>query len=265
MCIICVKHHGVAMPDLKTLRQCWTVNRDGAGMSYYKEGMENVVIAKGFMKFKRLKMALDALDFGINDIVVLHFRFATHGLVDAGNCHPFPLSNKTADLRCVYGEFKTSIAHNGVFGSMPAHDTLSDTQKFISGIMCNPAIVNNLDNEAIQELISGYCGSSSKLAILRPNKLLLLGNFVEDKGLLYSNYQYKPIVYNGAGNQWASQAWYDADYECYPSRLDYDPKACLLCEKKTDISYSEEVEAFLCKECFELNLNNNVGKSSCAC
>lgn len=253
MCIIAVKPQGVYMPSIKTLYNCWDGNTDGAGMAYWRPMDDKVTIDKGYMKMKALKNKLYQMDFGVDDIVVLHFRFGTHGLIDKGNCHPFPLSSKTMDLRTIIGQFECAIAHNGVFGNMACHDTLSDTQKFIGKIMANEAIINNLDNPAIQELIMGYCGSSSKLAILRANKLLLIGDFIKDDetGMMYSNHGYKSAVSYCQTNNRTGVSSYSAHKTYRPIIAG----CCELCEldDKNKTSYREEFELFLCDECYKLN------------
>jgi hypothetical protein len=249
MCIILVKPSGVEVPSNKTLDACWQGNNDGAGLVYHKEGMDKVHIVKGFMKLKQVKMAMS--EFTPADTVILHFRFATHGLVDAGNCHPFPLSSKLDDLRRIDGMYETAIAHNGVFGNMPCHDSLSDTQKFIGGIMANDLIRDSLDNPAIQELLSGYCGQSSKLAILRPGKLLLIGKFIEDSGIFYSNHGYKPytpIIYHN------NQSTFDKSWDTNVK------EKCLLCETTEKVWYRYPEDAYLCDKCVEFNLANNRGE-----
>lgn len=241
------------MPDAKTLNIMWQANSDGAGLAYWRPNDAEVSINKGFMKLKALKTILNELNFGKADLVVLHFRWATHGLVDGGNCHPFPLSNKIEALRAISGQFPMAIAHNGVFGNMACHETLSDTQKFIAKIMCNPAIIGNIDNPAIKELIAGYCGTSSKLAILKPERLLLIGQFEKDDktGLVYSNDGYKPFQ-----NVWEGKNWKD-----FPNEPDDDyitpsqpmSKCCELCQETKDVEYDENFQLFLCSRCFEFN------------
>jgi hypothetical protein len=259
MCIICVKPNGTELPSNAILNQCWQGNNDGAGLVYHKAGMDKVHIIKGFMKLKQLKEVIKTLNLGVDDDVIIHFRFATHGLVDSGNCHPFPLSKHIADLRCTDGLFNTAIAHNGVFGNMPCHDTLSDTMKFISGIMANDLIRDSLDNPAIMELISGYCGQSSKLAILRPDKIILIGDFIQDNGIYYSNHGYKPytppIVHNPI-------TWQEGQgrFDSYPLYNKDDKNKCLLCETMKNVEYRYNEQAYLCNTCLEFNLANNRGE-----
>lgn len=252
MCIIAIKPSGVAMPTKGILRRCWTGNSDGAGIAYKRSGENRVSIAKGFMKIKTLLNALDTLNFGVEDEVIIHFRFATHGLADAGNCHPFPLSRSIKELRTVTGEFDTVIAHNGVFGTMPCHETLSDTQKFIGGIMCSPYIKEGINDPAIQELLSGYCGTSSKLAILGTKGLVLIGEFIKDNGIFYSNNGYKAWSYN------KHNSYQDDDYTAWQSWKDeVKDGQCILCATDKDVVFSVMEDCFLCAKCIQFNLINN--------
>lgn len=286
MCIIVSKPRGVVMPDEKILKNCWRNNSDGAGFSYVREGSNTVCIVKGFMKLKALIKSLEYHKFTPEDDVVLHFRFATHGLCDGGNCHPFPLSARTVDLRSKFIITNIAIAHNGIFGQMPDHETLSDTQKFISTVLANKAVINNLDSAAVQELIRGYCGSSSKLAIMRPSGILHIGDFVKDEGMYYSNSQYKEFGFTRYGNHdYTNGSWqghYDntavsvikakaVDYvnsdEQNGNRLEAltDQKIrdiegynhnCLLCGTQKEVSYTEDADGYLCDPCYALNYGN---------
>lgn len=255
MCIICAKPQGVKMPSMATLQECWKVNSDGAGIAYVREKDKSVTILKGFMKFKRLKSVLSVLDFQENDSVIIHFRFATHGKVDCGNCHPFPLSNKSDDLRAIKGEYPVAIAHNGIFGNMPQHNTLSDTQKFIATILANPYVMNGLDSPAIKELIRGYCGSTSKLAILKPEKMTTIGDFIEDEGVLYSNSGYKTYGYITKYDNWKSR--YDDDYPLIGKSID---KECELCGNLRNVDYDEGYQCYICNNCLDYTVNQDAYK-----
>jgi hypothetical protein len=249
MCIIACKPIGSTMPSTNALKNCWAQNNDGAGFAYVRHGSSTVVIHKGFMKLKALLEALDLYNFGVNDMVVLHFRFATHGYVDKGNTHPFPLSSNIEDLRATTGQFNTVIAHNGVFGSMPEHETLSDTQKFIKGILCNPLIKNNLSNPAVQELLRGYCGYSSKLAILTPDDINLIGEFESHRGIAYSNDDYKPRfvrTYPLAND--------GKDDDLQDELL--KAGQCQICMTH-DAKYQEVEQCYLCDNCIRYNLHTH--------
>lgn len=249
------------MPSYETVKTCWQTNPDGAGIAYWRSGDTMVSIEKGFMRLKALRNRLAELELGIDDLVIVHYRWATHGLKDQGNCHPFPLTSNIEALRAITGQFPIAIAHNGVFGNMACHKTLSDTQKFIRRILANPAIMGNLDNTAIQELLIGYCGTSSKLAFLSPSKLLLVGHFIKDSvtGLLYSNDGYKeytPVTY-GDNEDYNQGAWSNWGNEKGKPLLSGECELCALIDR-AKIEYREEFEMFLCDKCYEFNLSTNV-------
>lgn len=232
------------MPALDTLKACWQGNENGAGIGFVRAGDSEVTLSKGFMRFRTLKRVLGALKLGLDDMAVIHFRFATHGLIDGGNCHPFPLSNTATDLRARQGKFPMVVAHNGVFGSMADHDTLSDTQKFVGGILSNPAIKDNVENKAVKELLRGYCGSSSKLVFLSPRNLTLIGDWVTDieSGLLFSNHGY--ISYSKASKVESKE-----DH----SNDDYTYNKCELCTMQRETWFDSYSQLFLCAKCLEFN------------
>lgn len=190
MCIIVAKPAGIDIPSKEIFENCALTNRDGIGFSFNKTG-ENPIICKGFANVKKLFNMIDTFNIGKEHNLMVHFRLATHGKSDQGNCHPFPLSQSFDDLRLLHCTCNIAISHNGIFGGMPSSEKYSDTQKFISNIIASPEIVDNLDSMTVKELIKGYCGHSSKLAFLKPSGFSLVGDFELDEGVHYSNRQYK--------------------------------------------------------------------------
>lgn len=131
MCVIMIKPCGVAMPELDVLKKMWAKNPQGAGIAFSNK--RNVSIEKGFMTlasleeyYKRAK--LETFDY---KLVVFHFRIGTHGLNDAGNTHPFPLSAVHKTLRDPCCTAKEAIFHNGIFRTVTIEAPLSDTGQFI--------------------------------------------------------------------------------------------------------------------------------------
>lgn len=196
MCIIVAKPAGVAIPSEKTFESCFTSNKDGIGISYARQG-ERPVIHKGFANVKKLMRVLDISNITPEHNLVVHFRFATHGKKDQGNCHPFPLCSSFEDMRLLHCSADCTIAHNGVFSGMPQSEKFSDTMKFIGGILSSNEVMQNLDSKSVKELIRGYCGFGSKLAFLRESGISLVGDYQEEAGVYYSNHQYKTYNYSG--------------------------------------------------------------------
>lgn len=190
MCIIIAKPAGVDMPTTEILNNCSLTNRDGIGFAFNKSG-EIPIISKGFKNVKKLENMLNTYQIGKEHNVMIHFRLATHGKCDQGNCHPFPLAQSFDDMRLLNCSCEIAVSHNGIFGGMQASNKYSDTMKFINNILASPEVINNIESNSVKELIRGYCGLSSKLAFLKTSGFSLVGDFQEDEGIFYSNHGYK--------------------------------------------------------------------------
>lgn len=211
MCIIVYKPSGNKLPNKQILETCFTNNSDGAGFMYSHKG--EVIIKKGFMDFSSFDEALNDTLKRIDETktpMVLHFRITTQGGVNQACTHPFPLSKNMEDLRKL--DFRTNIgvAHNGIisltseygggyYGYSSAKNKVidySDTMTFITDylslIIKSPKYYKDTDTlELIEKL------ADSKLAILDGSgHCELIGKFIKDNGIYYSNETYKPRVYS---------------------------------------------------------------------
>ncbi len=285
MCIIVAKPTGVNIPDTETLEQCFTSNRDGIGFSYCLPG-DKPTISKGFVNVAKLEKMMDAANITKEHNLIIHFRFATHGKKDQGNCHPFPLTANYEQMRWLDCLCEVAIAHNGVFSNMPVSEKHSDTMKFIGGILASPEVIENIDSDSVRELIKGYCGYSSKLAFLKSTGLTLIGNFEEDNGIFYSNSQYKKYTYpssvdrNKNGQYWCyAHKRYDDCEWCnehkeydlcdYNKRITnvkewknrhgnlHDKKPLLLNKDKHSCKAQYDVKCLLCSTTEEVKWNND--------
>jgi len=198
MCIIIVKDIGVKLPSDKIMDTCWQNNSDGAGFMYLTKDKQ-VHICKGFMTFADLNLAI--LERGITkaDLLVIHFRLATSGIVNQACTHPFPLSKKNSELRQLDIVCKKGVVHNGVFGV--GKKKMSDTMLFVKEILSDGVIHNNLSRPAIKNLLAEYLGTtrhySNKLAILGKTGVKLLGEdweYDSDSRLYFSNIGYQYVV-----------------------------------------------------------------------
>ena len=178
MCIAVYKKKGVTIP-IKTLKECYTRNPDGAGFMYVDNG--KLEVTKGYFTFDEFWQAYKKHQ---TKQAVLHFRIKTHGPIDAENCHPFVINDKFA------------FVHNGVISGF-GNDKFSDTLEFNSSII-KPMVakwgIEAMFEEPVKELIEARIGYS---------KLIFLDNegnydiFNEDKGtwdnnVWFSNTSYKP-------------------------------------------------------------------------
>lgn len=177
MCVIIVKKKGVSLPSRSLLRQAAAVNHDGCGFAtssgtYFRT-----------LNFTEFYNALTRLA-KVEDDVVIHFRWATHGSVKATNCHPFRGN--------VNGE-PVYFAHNGVLPIASENDKTDSEIEFRKYILpalnmeggFTPAVMAFLNEEA----------EGSRFAFVDKSGLHLVGNFIKYHGLLLSNLNFLGMSY----------------------------------------------------------------------
>jgi len=254
MCIICVKQAGVKLPKDKTIRAMFENNSNGAGFAYKTEKDDTVKIEKGFFEVKAF---IDAVRSKVRReySAVLHFRLATSGATDAGNCHPFPVLRDVETMRQTSAIVEIAAAHNGVF-SMPTDKLYSDTQLWIASRLADDSIVKNLHRSAVQHLLQDSLGTS-KLAIIAKSmkNVLMFGAFEHDKksGLYYSNTGYKKDreYWRFMPSKWAGHfAESGNDFNRITSPSTYG-EHCELCGMWTpDEDLLERENMLLCQSCW---------------
>lgn len=195
MCIIAIKSKGVAMPDERTLRTMWTNNPHGAGIMYAgKDG--KVYIDKGYMdwtsfieRLRTLGTPAQVREMG----VVLHFRIATHGGVNPGNTHPFPVSSSVSALTKLRGTCKVGVAHNGIIPIEP-RDGISDTMEFVASELAPLAAKNPAWYTDPETMAAIGRRIRSKLAVLDgAGNVAYYGDFIQEPdGMIYSNTSFRP-------------------------------------------------------------------------
>ena len=245
MCIIVYKPKKKTIDDrfMEHMKSCEAHNPDGFGYMYPENG--KVVIRKGFFTWPVIEKELRKLmDKKVN--MVFHFRLATHGTINRQNCHPFPISGEVKHLLSVKGEWDMGAVHNGIITwcSPIKKSTLSDSQIFIRDYLSTLS-TNVLKNEAILELI--YEATKDKFAFMFPDEVKLVGKFIEDKGIFYSNTTYKQ-----------KRTTFKDDYMNYGGETvaTVSPLECELCwmpsEKLTQVIDPEDMdEMYVCEHCYK--------------
>ena len=191
MCIICVSPAGIKQPPEATIRNMSPRNPHGAGYMYARDG--KVHIHKGFMYIEDFLDSIESENFTAKDAVVYHFRISTQAGVCPEMTHPFPLSNRGAHMKALDIDCKCGIAHNGVIRltTDPTNHEYSDTAIFITDYLAE--IIRkpkDLRNPYTLKLIERLAGS--KLAIMDSSGYIAtIGEFISDKGILYSNTSYQ--------------------------------------------------------------------------
>jgi hypothetical protein len=108
MCVILVCPDETKRPDRAVLDACHAANPHGAGVAWREGGRVRWM--------KNLEPDdLEALLPELPGEVVIHFRWASVGGVDADLCHPFPVTRKAeTDL---FGSAKAVVFQNGTWGA----------------------------------------------------------------------------------------------------------------------------------------------------
>lgn len=199
MCIIVAKEKGKKLPSKDILKTCFDNNSDGAGLMYVQDN--KVIIDKGYMTFKsfykRIKKLQKRFNSDLTDkAIVMHFRIGTSGENDKSTTHPFPISNKTEDLKKTYIKTDLGMVHNGIINNYVYGKDLSDTQNFVKDFV---SVLKELDNKFLSrkrviDLLDKEC--KSKLCFLdNKEKIYYVGTFIEDNDIKYSNSTYKESRY----------------------------------------------------------------------
>ena len=192
MCIICSSKAGVRQPTVGTIRTMFENNPHGAGYMYARDG--KVHIRKGFMDVDSLLDALRREHFTAKDPVVYHFRISTQAGVNPQMTHPFPLSNQRARMKALTVDCRCGVAHNGIIHltADPSNKEYSDTAIFITDYLSD--IIkrkSDLRDPSTLNLIRHLAGS--KLAIMDASGYIVpIGEFINERGLLFSNSSYLP-------------------------------------------------------------------------
>lgn len=177
MCLLIAKKSGEIIPA-EHLRNGYRANPDGAGLAYIRKG--RVTVEKGFFTVASFMRAWEAVP--ASSPALVHFRWATHGGLTAGNCHPFRLPGGVA------------VAHNGVIPGMGSPEK-SDTLAFCESVLA-PALSEDRDAVHRPDWLASLAPAigSSKLAFLSPDGTLALVNEQLGRwigGVWYSNDSYR--------------------------------------------------------------------------
>ena len=221
MCVIAYSPKGVDIPAREYRRNMFWNNDDGAGFAYIYNGL--VHWQKGFMTFEAIENAIEKLSKTIDlkeTDIVFHYRIGTHGANCPELTHPFKVCQDYKEMSKLQGDGRVPVIfHNGIINSVNVPDKVSDTMAWVKSRVGRLYAYDRkcLYNPVIQDmLIEDVCyGYNSKLAIVTPQKVITLGNFIEDAaGNKYSNssYSYGCCTYSNCSNDNYSTAWYN-DYE----------------------------------------------------
>lgn len=110
------------MPSEAEIENAWQANSDGFGIGYSHQGKLYVGKTLKLEEAKRYISAVPA-----NAPLLLHWRYATHGVISEDNCHPYS---------CLNGEWLG--AHNGVLAKQPLMPGKTDSEAYLLSLRTKP-------------------------------------------------------------------------------------------------------------------------------
>ena len=235
------------MPSKKIFSQCFSSNDDGAGFMFPVNG--KVHYEKGFMSFtafkKGLKAAIKKYSVDTKDTpMVFHFRIQSQGGVKAELTHPFPVTRSYDDMRKLSGDVNLCCVHNGIIDFASSYKVVdySDTMEFIREVLfplTHKQETTYHKNKTLMGMLE-YLLNGNRFAIMDKNGYVeLIGNWIEDGGVFYSNTSYKQHTFVKASS--LSKDWYQDkflsgydDYDSYNDKYDEYYLAGYISKKQED-------------------------------
>lgn len=173
MCVAIYKPKNVILVK-RVLKNCFENNPDGAGFAYPDEKGKQIVIERGFFGFRKFWRRYRTVQ---DRAMLIHFRIATSGKINAENCHPWELDKKHAFVH--NGKIKDKL--DGV-----NCDEISDTGYFVQEILAPLFKKPGLKGKhwwggfSFKWLMEQSIGTDNKMAILGADGMATIFN--EAKG-----------------------------------------------------------------------------------
>jgi len=193
MCVAVYKPIGAALPQERELEAMFAANPDGAGIAYTSKDSAVVHWSKGYFNWFDWVTEAYMLEDD-NRAMFLHARWATHGSICGGNCHPFPITSDFRYMSRLTGSSRVGcIMHNGVLSNDPTNELISDTMQAVADISAC-GLHKNIDRNPAAHRIVEMAFHGSRGAVMLPRaKVVLTGDWIHDgkSGCFISNNRWK--------------------------------------------------------------------------
>jgi len=183
-----------------------------------------------------------------NGYAMWHARYATHGVKNELNCHPFRLA----------GEHDTYLAHNGMLDILiPKDDKRSDTRIMAEELLPRLGGVSALDDDYLYDMIGSW-SKGSKIAVMTNDpsaqyKIYIINESAgswDDKGIWWSNTSYKPTPTITYAHEPSVYDIVVADGHFQPTDYEDNKFECPNCEALIDL-WESELYCLICECCFD--------------
>jgi hypothetical protein len=237
MCILVVCEPN-STPNKSDLHAGACANPHGFGFAIHAG--DKIISERSMSAKKSIKRFMELRAQYPDGYAMWHARYATHGVKNEQNCHPFKVGDDEG----------TYLAHNGVLDvAIPHGDRRSDTRVFAEDTLPKLGGVTALDDDTIWLMISKWA-TGSKIAVLTtdvnakyPMYLVNenLGTW-DNEGIWWSNQSHKRTVYTAPKVVTDSTTYQEEVYnkllERYEASLDDDPTVdlCPYCYELSDLA-----------------------------
>ena len=264
MCLLVVCEPN-STPKASDLHAGACSNPHGFGFAIVADGQ--IISERSMSAKKSIARFIELREQYPSGYAMWHARYATHGVKNEQNCHPF----------MVGGSDLTYLAHNGMLDVSIEHgDRRSDTRVFAEDVLPKIGGVSALDDDTIWTMISKWA-SGNKIAVLTLDPSAKHGFYLinedlgtwDDEGVWWSNASHKrtatksyytaplPVAVGSIRTDDDLAYQYAlADYMGEDARID----VCPMCEQLTDL----DVEPDYCMSC-EMCFDCEVVKADCLC
>lgn len=251
MCLLLVCSPN-SIPKKSNLQTASCNNPHGFGYAIITP--DGIITGKGMSAKKTINKFLTLRKQYPDSYAMFHARYATHGVKNEDNCHPFKVS----------GSPDTYLAHNGVLDvHINAGDRRSDTRVFAEDILPAMGGVTALDNDNVWQMVSKWA-SGSKVVIFTLNPAAQDQVYIineksghwDNDGIWWSNYTYCDSKY------WTT---YDYKSDKIPYADDtydkYEAEVCKICEAVP----FEDANPYYCEMCMSCVDCYGIYGDTCLC
>jgi glutamine amidotransferase len=193
MCLLVVASPN-STPKKKDLECASCNNPHGFGFAVITPN--GIVTGRGMSAKKIIKRFLEVRKEFPNSYAMFHARYATHGVKNEENCHPFRVPSNP----------QTYLAHNGILDiKISAGDKRSDTRIFAEDTLPSMGGVTALDDDHVWAMVSKWSlGSKIVVFTLDPaakSQCYIINESAghwDNEGMWWSNNGYKPATWSSS-------------------------------------------------------------------
>lgn len=223
------------------------------GFGFAIETPTGIITERSMSAKKSINRFLELREQYPDGYAMWHARYATHGVKNESNCHPFKVGGT---------EYDTYLAHNGVLDILiPANDKRSDTRIMAEELLPRLGGVSALDDDYLFDMVSSWA-SGSKVAVMTndpsaKHRLYIINESSgswDDQGIWWSNKSHLPVVPTTTKYTYEPSAYDIIDYTIT------DPYYCPNCQALLDLE-ENDLWCTMCDSC----LDCSTPVSSCLC